>query len=70
MAGSWYGLNSSVFVAGVAQNAPGPSALQARPATFSMIMMQNFELQRDKAFALHVYADHPRAENTRSKNAE
>jgi hypothetical protein len=33
-------------------------------------MMRNFELQRDKAFTLHVCADHPRAENTRSKNAE
>jgi hypothetical protein len=28
-------------------------------------MMRNFELQRDKEFALHVCADHPRAENTK-----
>jgi hypothetical protein len=33
-------------------------------------MMRNFELQRDKAFSLHVCADHPRTENTGSKNAE
>jgi len=26
-------------------------------------MMRNFELQRDKEFASHACADHPRAEN-------
>jgi len=30
-------------------------------------MMRNFELQRDKEFAVHVCADHPRS--TKSKNA-
>jgi hypothetical protein len=29
-------------------------------------MMQNFELQRDKAFASHVCADHPRGKGTSS----
>jgi hypothetical protein len=29
-------------------------------------MMHNFELQRDKEFALHVCADHPRAKGTSS----
>jgi len=33
-------------------------------------MMRNFELQRDKEFTLHVCADHPRAQSTRSKNAD
>ena len=28
-------------------------------------MMRNFELQRDKEFALHVCADHPRTKRTR-----
>jgi hypothetical protein len=28
-------------------------------------MMRNFELQRDKEFALHVCADHPRAKSTK-----
>ncbi|MGD0793761.1 MAG: hypothetical protein ABR920_18510 [Terriglobales bacterium] len=27
-------------------------------------MVRNFELQRDKAFTLHVCADHPRAQST------
>jgi len=27
-------------------------------------MMRNFELQRDKGFALHVCADHPRTKRT------
>ncbi len=30
-------------------------------------MMRNFELQRDKEFALHVCADHPRAKRTNSE---
>jgi len=33
-------------------------------------MMQNFELQRDKEFTLHVCADHPRARTQKSKNTE
>lgn len=33
-------------------------------------MLRNVELQRDREFALHVCADHPRAKNTRSKNTE
>jgi hypothetical protein len=27
-------------------------------------LMRNFELKRDRAFTLHVCADHPRAEST------
>jgi len=30
-------------------------------------MMRNFELQRDKEFAVHLCADHPRARNTNSE---
>jgi hypothetical protein len=30
-------------------------------------MVRNFELQRDKEFALHVCADHPRGKNTTSE---
>jgi hypothetical protein len=33
-------------------------------------MMRNFELQRDRGFALHVCTDHTRTKSTRSKNAE
>jgi hypothetical protein len=33
-------------------------------------MMQNFELKRDREFALHVCANHPRSKSTGSKNAE
>jgi hypothetical protein len=33
-------------------------------------MMRNFELQRDKEFALHVCADHRRAKSTKSKDAD
>jgi hypothetical protein len=33
-------------------------------------MMRNFELQRDKAFRLHVCADHPRAKGTSGKPRE
>jgi hypothetical protein len=33
-------------------------------------MMRNFELQRDRAFALHVCAEHPRTRSTKSKNAD
>jgi hypothetical protein len=33
-------------------------------------MVQNFELKRDREFTLHVCADHPRAESTRSKHSE
>jgi hypothetical protein len=29
-------------------------------------MMQNYERQRDKDFAAHVCADHPRGKNTRT----
>jgi hypothetical protein len=28
-------------------------------------MLQNFELQRDREFSLHVCADHPRTKSTR-----
>ena len=31
-------------------------------------MMRNFELQRDKAFTLHVCAEHLNTESTKSKN--
>ena len=30
-------------------------------------MMRDFEVQRDKEFALHVCADHPRAKSTNSE---
>jgi hypothetical protein len=30
-------------------------------------MVRNFELQRDKEFAFHVCADHPRGKNTTSE---
>jgi hypothetical protein len=30
-------------------------------------MMHNFELQRDKEFALHVCADHPRGKSANSE---
>jgi hypothetical protein len=33
-------------------------------------MMRNFELQRDKEFASHVCADHPKPRAPRDKNAE
>jgi len=33
-------------------------------------MMRNYEVQRDKAFASHACAEHPRRENRRSQNAE
>jgi hypothetical protein len=33
-------------------------------------LVQNFALQRDKEFTSHVCSDHPRANSTRSKNAE
>ncbi len=33
-------------------------------------MMQNFELQRDREFTLHVCTDHPRGKSTRSKKTE
>jgi len=33
-------------------------------------MMQNFELQRDREFTLHVCAGHPRGKGTKNKNTE
>jgi len=41
-------------------NAPGTSAGKSFDE-----MMQNFELQRDREFSLHVCADHPRTKSTR-----
>src|SRR5450755_3773500 len=55
-----YGSTKNVFGVLVAPNAPGCSTPLARPlAILLMIMMRNFELQRDREFSSHVCADHP-----------
>jgi hypothetical protein len=59
-------LSNRVFTVLVVPNALGSSILAAHlPARSFDEMMRNFELQRDKEFALHVCGDHPRTKRAR-----
>jgi hypothetical protein len=60
---SWYGSKKTVFRVGVAPNAPGCSTLHVLTGKSLAEMKQNFELRRDKEFASHVCAEHPRAKS-------
>jgi len=56
-----YGSKKSAFVVLLARNAPGGLILLRCPrVNLFDEMMRNFELQRDKEFASHLCADHPR----------
>ncbi len=62
---SWHGLSTRAFKASVAPGATGCLILLVRVDESLEEMKQRYEVQRDKEFAAHVCAEHPRV--TRSK---